>query len=292
MSMKKPQFFDVHTHAQFAAYDVDRDAMLVRALSADTWMVNVGTQCDTSRLAIEIAKRRGEGVYATVGLHPIHTEKSHHDAKELGADQEFTSRGEEFDFEYYKKLAEENVVVAIGECGLDYYRLDEGTKEKQYVTLRGHIEVAHEVGKPLMIHCRNAFDDLIPLLKSERKNMLPEDPGIIHFFTGTVDHARALLELGFSFSFGGVTTFTRDYDEVVRFISRDNILSETDAPYVTPTPHRGKRNEPVYVKHVVEQIAKIRSEDFEQMRHMLVDNALRVLRLRTYPLSCFRDEIS
>ncbi len=276
--MEKPQFFDVHTHVHFAAYDKDREEVLSRALAARTWMVNVGTQRDTSRSAIEIAKRLGEGVYATVGLHPIHTEKSHHDAKELGADQAFTSRGEEFDFEQYKKLAEEDVVVAIGECGLDYYRLSEGTKEKQYATLRGHIAVAHEVGKPLMIHCRNAFDDLIPLLKSERQNMFPEDPGIIHFFTGTVDHVRALLEIGFSFSFGGVTTFTHDYDDALRFIPLENILSETDAPYVTPIPYRGKRNEPLYVKHVVEQIAMVRNVDFENVRCALVDNAFRMFR--------------
>lgn len=277
--MVKPLYFDVHTHVHFAAYDVDRDRVIDRALAADTWMVNVGTQRDTSRLAIEIAERRGEGIYATVGLHPIHIEKSHHDAKELGADQEFTSRGEEFDPEYYKKLAEENVVLAIGECGLDYYRLSEGTKERQYATLRGHIQVAHEVGKPLMIHCRNAFDDLLPLLKSERESMLSKDPGIIHFFTGTVDHARALLELGFSFSFGGVTTFTRDYDEAIKYIPLENILSETDAPYVTPIPYRGKRNEPLYVQHVVEQIAKIRNEDVGKVRGTLVDNTFRIFRL-------------
>ncbi|TSC61855.1 MAG: metal-dependent DNase YabD [Parcubacteria group bacterium Gr01-1014_48] len=277
--MSIPQYFDVHTHAHFVAYDTDREEVLRRALDAHTWMVNVGTQKDTSCNAVEIAKKFGDGVYATVGLHPIHTEKSHHDAKELGADQKFTSRGEEFDIAYYTKLAQEDVVVAIGECGLDYYRLSEETKEKQYATLWGHIEVARAVSKPLMIHCRNAFDDLIPFLASERKNIFPENPGIIHFFTGTVAHARALLELGFSFSFGGVTTFTRDYDEAIRFIPLEYILSETDAPYVTPVPFRGKRNEPLYVKYVVEQIAKIRNEDFEKVRSVLVDNALRVFRL-------------
>ena len=277
--MKKPEFFDVHTHVHFVAYDTDRDEVVRRALDAGVWLVNVGTQKDTSRSAIEIAKRFGEGIYATVGLHPIHTEKSYHDGKELGADQKFTSRGEEFDFEYYKKLAEDPVVVAIGECGLDYYRLEESTKDKQYTTLRGHIAVAHAVQKPLMIHCRNAFDDLIPFLKSERENMLPEDPGIIHFFTGTVAHARALLELGFSFSFGGVTTFAREYDEVVRYIPLENILSETDAPYVTPVSFRGKRNEPLYVKYVVEQIAKIRAVEQSALGAALVENALRVFRL-------------
>ena len=279
--MQNPSFFDVHTHVHFAAYEADEKEVLKRALDGGVWLVNVGTQQDTSRNAVEGAKKFGQGVYATVGLHPIHTEKSHHDSKELGGVQEFTSRGEVFDVAYYSGLAQESVVVAIGECGLDYYRLGGETKEKQYATLRGHIEVAHAVKKPLMIHCRNAFDDLIPLLKSERENMLSEDPGIIHFFTGTVAEARALLELGFSFSFGGVTTFTHDYDEAIQFIPASHILSETDAPYVTPVPFRGKRNEPLYVKYVVEQIAAIRKHDFETMCLTLVANAFRVFRINT-----------
>jgi len=280
--MKKiPQFFDVHTHTHFAAYEEDSREVISRALDAGVFLTNVGTQKDTSAVAVKLAESFSEGVYATVGLHPIHTEKSHHDAKELGALEEFTSRGEVFDGSFYTALALRERVVAIGECGLDYYRLGSETKEKQRMTLLGHIAVAHEVHKPLMIHCRNAFDDLIPLLTSERGNMLSADPGIIHFFTGTVDHARTLLNLGFSFSFGGVTTFTHDYDEQIRFIPRANILSETDAPYVTPIPYRGKRNEPLYVTHVVSELAKIKNADIEEMRHALVLNALRVFRIQT-----------
>ncbi len=114
--------FDVHTHVNFAAFRGDYRDVIQRALDAGVWMVNVGTQRDTSARAVEIAREFPEGVYAAVGLHPIHTEKSRHDEEELGGDTAFTSRGEEFDYEYYKKLAQDEKVVAIGECGLDYYR--------------------------------------------------------------------------------------------------------------------------------------------------------------------------
>ncbi|MEK7532445.1 MAG: TatD family hydrolase, partial [Patescibacteria group bacterium] len=142
-----PQLFDVHTHTQFAAFGEDQDAVIRRALDVGVWMVNVGTQKDTSRAAVATAARYPEGVYAAVGLHPIHTAQSYHDAQELGdtADAKgFTSRGEEFDYGYYKKLAEDPKVVAIGECGLDYYRLEENTKEKQRAAFERQIVLAHE----------------------------------------------------------------------------------------------------------------------------------------------------
>jgi TatD DNase family protein len=293
--MSTPHFFDVHTHAHFAAFRDDSDAVIRRALEAGVWMVNVGTQRDTSRGAVETAERYAspavaggegwaEGVYAAVGLHPIHTERSYHDEKEFGVvgvgsvekGAGFTSRGEDFDYEYYKTLAQHPKVVAIGECGLDYYRLTEDTKEKQKKVFEEHIALAHELGKPLMIHCRNAFPDLIQILKSKIINLKSRTPGVVHFFTGSLDDARALLDLGFSFSFGGVTTFTSDYDEAVRFIPLDRILSETDAPYVAPVPYRGERNEPLHVREVVRRIADIRGEDFERVREALVENALRV----------------
>jgi TatD DNase family protein len=277
--MSIAEYFDVHTHVHFAAYENDSDEVIRRALEADVWLVNVGTQRDTSAGAVATAERYKEGVYAAIGLHPIHTEKSHHDEAELGLPDgaeapfkgQFTSRGEDFDYDYYKSLALHPKVVAIGECGLDYYRLGEETKDRQFEAFEQQIAFAAEVGKPLMIHCRNAFSDLIALLKPRAYGL---KPGIVHFFTGTVADARALLDLGFSFSFGGVTTFTSDYDEVLRFIPLERILSETDAPYVTPVPHRGKRNEPLYVREVVRRIAEIRGEDPEAVQIALMANAL------------------
>lgn len=276
MSLK---FFDVHTHVQFATFEKDADFVIGRALEAQIWMVNVGTQRDTSAKAIEFAERYTEGVYATVGLHPIHTEKSYHDAQELGVSNDalaFTSRGEEFDYEYYQKLAQNLKVVAIGECGLDYYRLSEVSKDRQRAVFMRQIELAQEVKKPLMIHCRQAFSDLINILQTTTYKL---QPGIVHFFSGTKDDAQKLLDLGFSFSFGGVITFTRDYDEVIKFTPLDRILLETDAPYVAPAPYRGKRNEPSYVVEVAKKVAGLKNTSLEEVSENMFSNARAVFKI-------------
>lgn len=273
--MSTPKFFDVHTHVQFAAFKDDADLVIQRALNAGTWMVNVGTQRDTSAKAIELAEKYPEGVYATIGLHPLHTEKSHHDAQELGTSNkalEFTSRGEEFDYAYYEKLALHQKVVAIGECGLDYYRLGEGTKDKQKSVFLRHMELAEELKKPLMIHCRQAFGDLIALLNTKRST-LNVPSGVVHFFSGTKDDVKKLLDLGFSFSFGGVITFARDYDEVVKYIPLDHILLETDAPYVAPVPYRGKRNEPAYAVEVAKKMAELKNTSLQEVATRTLENS-------------------
>ncbi len=267
-----PRLIDAHTHIQFAAYKDDRDEVIKRSLDAGIWLVNVGTQKDTSLEAIKLAEKYSEGVYATVGLHPVHTDKSFHDEAELGADQPFTSRGEIFDDETYKKLAEHPKVVGIGECGLDYYRLEIDSKNKQKEAFIKQIELATEVKKPLMIHCRKAFDDLIDILKDNNPK-LQTIPGIIHFFSGDIVHATRLLDMGFYFTFGGVITFVHDYDKVVKLIPLDKILLETDAPYVTPVPYRGQHNEPSYVLEVAKKIGEIKGIDFEEISHHTVENA-------------------
>jgi len=127
-----------------------------------------------------------------------------------------------------------------------------------------------------MIHCRSAFADLIDILTGNSKSLDSQTPGIIHFFTGTKEDAKSLLNLGFVFTFGGVVTFTRDYDEVIRMIPMDSILSETDAPYVTPVPHRGKRNEPGYVIEVVKKLADVRKVSTDQMAENIWANARRI----------------
>lgn len=277
--MPTPKLIDVHTHVQFHAFANDADEVIRRAHEAGVWMINVGTQRDTSAAAIAFAHRYAEGVYATVGLHPIHTDKSYHDSKELSADDKgFTSRGEEFDYALYKKMAEDEKVVAIGECGLDYYRLSEETKKKQTAAFVAQMQLAQEVGKPLMIHCRNAFADLIDVLKQERP-LLNDTPGIIHFFTGSQDDASALLDLGFSFSFGGVITFARDYDPSITYIPMERIVLETDAPYVTPAPHRGKRNEPLYIEEAAKKMAELKQCSFEDVAGVTVKNARKLFRI-------------
>lgn len=277
------KFIDAHTHVQFSGYDADREAVLARARGAGVRMVNVGTQRDTSRAAVELAEKH-EGLYAAVGLHPIHTARSFHDVEELGggeAAKSFTSRGEVFDAEYYRALALHPKTVAIGECGLDYFHFNEEEDrdtqiEKQKAALLAQIALAHEVGKPLMIHCRNAFGDLIQIMR-DHASLLNQEPGIIHFFTGTADEARELLDLGFSFTFGGVITFARSYDETIALIPLDRILSETDAPYVSPVPYRGKRNEPAYVVETVKKLAEIKGVPLDEMAERITVNARRIL---------------
>ncbi|PIP29927.1 hypothetical protein COU12_01790 [Candidatus Jorgensenbacteria bacterium CG10_big_fil_rev_8_21_14_0_10_54_38] len=304
----KFQYFDAHTHAQFAAYDSDRDAVLARARATGVGMITVGTQRDTSLKAVEVA-RVHENVWAAVGLHPVHTGKSFHDVQELGggeAARGFAGRGEEFDHEYYRKLAEDPKVVAIGECGLDYAvfvsdrvlelqkrapRQESGfsgeevrrIKEKQREAFEAQIKFAHEVQKPLMIHCRSAFSDLISILTPNASRL---NPSVIHFFSGTLGDAKKLLDMGFYFTFGGVITFPPkagrlgDYDEVIKIIPPERILSETDAPYVAPVPYRGKRNEPAYVVEVVKKLAELNGMTAEATAEQIAKNAERVFGLQ------------
>ena len=272
------KYFDAHTHTNFVAYDEDRDAVITRAADAGVGMNVVGTQLDTSRSAIELAQMH-ENVWATIGLHPVHTSKSYHDTKELGeGGKEFTSRGEVFDMDAYAEIGKDPKVIAVGECGLDYYRLESDTKKVQQDAFIQQIELANMLGKPLMLHIRNGADasanayiDSIELLKAHAKVR-----GDVHFFAGDWGVARQFLDLGFTLSFTGVLTFTHDYDEVVRNAPADMLLSETDAPYITPVPYRGKRNEPAYVTEVVKAIAGIRGQDIEDTAAVLLANARRV----------------
>jgi TatD DNase family protein len=275
-----PKYIDIHSHINFKAFDEDRDEVIKRALDADTWVINVGTQIDTSRKAVEMANQYKEGVYAIIGLHPIHTGASFHDEKELGeGGKEFTSRGETFDKDAYRKLLEDPKVVGIGECGLDYYRCDSESIEKQKKAFTLQIELANELSKPLMLHIRNnpenkelnAYSDALDILKEHAKVK-----GDVHFFAGSVEDAKAFVDFGFTLSFTGAITFGKNYEEVIKSIPLDMIMSETDAPYVTPIPHRGKRNEPIYVSEVVKKIAEIKGLPEAEVAEAIISTAKRV----------------
>lgn len=268
------KYFDAHTHVQFDAFKDDTVEVLARAKEKEVGMNVVGTQYDTSAAAVDLAQKQ-EDVYATIGLHPIHTSKSFHDVKELGeGGKEFTSRGEVFDPARYEALAQSHKVIAIGECGLDYYRLDDETKAKQKEVFVEHIALANKLHKPLMLHIRQAYADALELLRSHATVR-----GDVHFFAGDWDVARQFLDLGFTLSFTGVVTFTHDYDEVVKNTPLDMILTETDAPYVTPAPHRGKRNEPMYIPHIVRKIADIKGVEEERMREQVLANVQKTFNL-------------
>jgi TatD DNase family protein len=274
------KYIDIHSHVNFKAFDDDRDEVIKRALDSDTWVINVGTQLDTSKKAVEMAHQYSEGVYAIIGLHPIHTGASFHDEKELGVGgKEFTSRGEVFDKQQYRKLLEDPKTVAIGECGLDYYRMNEESIEKQKKAFIEQIELANDVGKPIMLHIRNnpkdktynAYNDALEILKKYSKVK-----GDVHFFAGSTDDAKAFVDFGFTLSFTGVITFTDDYDEVIKNTPLDMIMTETDAPYVTPVPYRGKRNEPMYVCEVVKKLAKVKGLPEQEVAETIIKNAKRV----------------
>lgn len=270
-----PKYIDIHSHVNFTAFDQDRDEVIKRALENYTWVINVGTQVDTSRKAVEMANQYKEGVYAIIGLHPIHTGASYHDKKELGEEgKEFTSRGEKFDKESYRELLKDKKVVAIGECGLDYYRMDEKSIEKQKKAFIEQIELANEFNKPLMLHIRSAYADALDILKKYSRVK-----GDVHFFAGTTEEAKAFVDFGFTLSFTGVITFTHDYDEVIKNTPLNMILSETDAPYVSPAPYRGRRNEPSYVREVVKRIAEIKNLPETEVTDAVVSNAKRVFKI-------------
>jgi TatD DNase family protein len=278
-----PKYIDIHSHVNFTAFDADRDEVIKRALENNTWVMNVGTQIDTSRKAVELANQYPEGVYAIIGLHPIHTGASFHDVKELGVGgKEFTSRGEQFNKDAYRELLKDPKVVAIGECGLDYYRCDVEYVENQKKAFIEQIEIANEFNKPLMLHIRNnkenpdmnAYMDALEILKQYSKVK-----GDMHFFAGGLAEAKVFTDFGFTLSFTGVITFTTDYDAVIAATPLDMIMTETDAPYVTPTPYRGKRNEPVYVREVVKKIAAVKGLSEDEVAEAIVSNAKRVFKI-------------
>jgi len=278
------KFLDAHTHLQFPAFDVDRAEALARAEALGVRMVNIGTDLETSRAAVALAEAHPDLCRATIGLHPVHTSESFHDAAEGSP-----SLGQVFDADAFRKLAESPYVVAVGECGLDYFHMnDADAKLRQAEIFSEQIDFAEEIKRPLMIHCRDAFPDLIALLKTNRAKLKAESAGIIHFFAGTQDEARELLNLGFSFTFGGALTFPEkpsrpnQYRPLVEMLPLDRILSETDAPYVAPAAHRGERNEPAYVVEVVEKLAEIKRVSVETMAEQNLENGKHIFGTRFF----------
>ena len=171
-------------------------------------------------------------------------------------------------------------MVAIGECGLDYYRLTPETKEKQAHVFKEHIRLAENVGKALMIHCRpskgtdDAYEDLLSLVASGQS--LVAVPKIVHFYVGGPTITKKLVDAGFYFTLGGVITFARDYDESIALMPLDRILLETDAPYVAPAPYRGKKNEPSFIVETAKKLAELKSLSLDEVSQATTENAKQV----------------
>ena len=261
------KFIDIHSHLQDKAYDSDRDEVIARMKEAGGSTIIVGTDRKMSEDAVALAEKHN--LWATVGQHPTDIPD------------------EEFEYDFYKKLAENPKVVGIGECGLDYFRLDPTSRSfvvaKQKELFKKQIKLAIEVNKPLMVHCRptvgtqDAYEDILKIISNFKFQI--SNPGNVHFFAGNWDTAQKFLKLGFVLSFTGVITFTHDYDEVIKNTPLEMIMVETDAPYVSPVPHRGKRNEPAYVVEIIRQISEIKGLTPEQVVEKTVGNAKRVFGL-------------
>lgn len=278
---------DTHTHVQFRGFKGEADKVMNRALAEGITVINVGTQKDTSKEAVEMLALYSKNVYAVVGLHPLHTFSQYVDEEE----SHFLTREEIFDYEYYKVLAQNDRVVGIGECGLDYYRLPadlENTeiKKRQLATFEAQIKLVLELNKVLCVHTRpsqgtqDAYRDLYEILrvaKIENANLRFE----VHCYTGDVEHALKFVELGGFIGVNGILTFDKTgvSAEVVKNIPLEKILLETDAPYLTPIPFRGKRNEPLYVKHVAEKVAEVKGVTLAKVAEITTQNAVELFEL-------------
>lgn len=282
-------FIDTHAHVNFAAFKDDADDVIRRSLSNDTWMVLVGSELKTSGRALDYANKYEKGVYAAVGLHPVHLEDGPVDTGEDGSSASFISRAEEFNYDSYEKLAKFEKVVAIGEVGLDYYHLDPkkdivSVKKKQQEIFAQQLLLARSLDLPVIIHCRQAHDDLLMILQEFRKeyaNIIPTDRpwGVIHCFSGDEDLAWKYFKLGLLISFTGLVTFSKQWDDLIRKIPLDKLMIETDTPYMTPEPYRGQRNEPVLVQYVANRIADIRGIKLEKVAEVTTATARSFFRI-------------
>lgn len=249
---------DTHAHLNFSAYKNDVNEVVKRTLDNNIWMINVGSQYSTSKRAVELAGKYEKGVYAAVGLHPIHVQDG-------------------FQYEKYKELASFKKVVAIGEIGLDFKPEYISLKEKQKEVFLKQINLAKELNLPVIFHCRMAHIDLLEVLNSECKNQNSKLDGVVHCFTGIWEQAEEYLDMGFYLGFNGII-FKLNLDEVIEKTPLDRILIETDCPYLIPLPQEG-RNEPLYVKYVAEKIAQIKKMSYGKISTITTENAIKLFKI-------------
>lgn len=277
--------FDSHSHLNFKAFNDDRAVVIARCKEAGMKVVNVGAALVTSEKAVEIAD--GQNFYASLGLHPIHV------------------FDEEFVVEDYQKLIDQNPnrIVAMGETGFDYYHLDmsfqkgaksvEEIKAKQKKVFLQHLELAKKNNLAVIVHGRNdkpaslgssqggdesnAYQDIFQLLKE-----FGYQRGVVHCFGGDATEAKKIADLGFYIGITGIVTFDKTgiLEQIVREMPLAKILIETDAPYLAPEPYRGKRNEPIYVKHVAEKIGQILGKSTEEIIEITGNNASRLFNIK------------
>jgi len=266
--MKK--IIDTHAHLNFKAYQQDLEAVIQRTLNGGMLAINIGTKYETSQRALEIAEKY-EGIYASVGLHPIYSTPNLIRTKTDKEEGEFEIKGEEFLVGKYEQLAKSKKVIAIGEAGLDYYYKPKTTKKKEIFKQKqkeifiAQLELAKKINRPVILHCRLAHNDLINIIKNYNLK------GVIHCFTGDKEEAKKYLGLGLCLGFNGII-FNRDLKEVIQYVPLAKVLVETDCPYLTP-PKREGRNEPLFIKDVIEEIAQLKKINLNQAIETTTQNA-------------------
>ena len=275
------KIIDTHSHLNFKAFKDDSSNVMKRTLAEDVWMVNVGTKYETSLKAIEIAQQYERGVYAAIGLHPMYAAAEFVKLKTDPDEGEFLIKEQEFSREKYRDLivGGKEKIVAMGEIGLDYYYKPKSSaklqlfKEKQKKVFLEQLELAKEFDLPLILHCRVAHDDLIDILRDH--SLLTTNyklRGIVHCFTGTLEQAQKYIEIGFLIGINGII-FKLDLDNVVKNVPLENMVVETDCPYLTPTPESGKRNEPLFIKHTISKVAELKGVSFDEVCQKTTENA-------------------
>lgn len=294
------KFIDTHCHVHFQAYKDDMDEVVKRCLEEGVGMITIGTQSTTSKNGIELAEKY-DGVWATIGLHPNHLHKQEFfDDNELPPEEQeigkIKTRSEAFDEMYYRELVSNPKVVAIGEFGLDYYRIPPGATKEQVIAdqkdaCRAQLRFASEFDKPVVIHCRPEEDEQrqqLPEAHRDQADLIEEEinagrltkRGVIHSYTGSTKEAERYHSLGFYVGINGILFFSKTLQEAVKNIPLEQIVIETDAPYLTPPPNRGKRNEPRFVKFVAEKIAEIKGMSVEEVAAATNANAIALFGLR------------
>lgn len=250
---------DTHAHLQFENYDEDRELVIQRAIKNNVdSIITIGTDEKSSGQAHQLAQKFAI-VYAAVGIHP-------NDSTNVHAE----------DIKKIEELAKKEKVVAIGEIGLDYYR-DHASREKQHEVLRKQIRLARELVLPIIIHNREAQHDILDLLKEEKAE---EVSGVFHSFSGEIDFLESVLASNYYVSFTGPVTFKNtNYNKLIDCVPLEQLLLETDSPFLSPVPFRGKRNEPAYIKYIAEKIAQIKGVSIEEIAEITSENAQSLFRL-------------
>ena len=261
---------DTHAHLNFKDFDEDRNEIIRQCqtpsnASGQVGIINIGVNYDNSKEVIALAEKY-ENCWATVAVHP-------HDAQE------------QFNYDKFLELAKNPKVVGIGECGLDYQfcKNDLEMQKKQQEIFIQHLKLAQEVNKPIIIHSRRLFPEILKIIQNSKFKVQNSGQGVLHCYMGRWSYAEEYLKLGYYLSFTGLITYARDYDKVIKNCPLDRILIETDSPYLAPEPLRKAgeivRNTPLNVELVARKIAEIKSISFEEVAEQTTKNAKKLFNL-------------